>query len=416
MKSGAKIWIAGLALLALVAGGVGWAFYQKSGASAAQGRRESEPAEAELPAGLSAEAYQSARVEFFSRYQRVPTRIDALSYAAELALGREDYATAAACFAEIPSAHRQYGHMARYQQGFALLHLNQAHQAERQFREFLALEKKSPQASAKHHQDAMQRLRYILEVELRFRERRDLLAEMHERGLADAFDTLAYCFPTLLRWNGPDAVHWCEGFWKADPRDAKIAAAMARYRVGQGRLDQARELLKGIDPTSAKDPHVRAARLFLYSEAGELLALENMVDSLPPPDEGEPWLLLRMRGQARNRRGQFAEAERCFRMVLKSDPANVASYLGLARACAGQKRLEERKEMLRIADVLGRIQNRLGWVVNETTARQPLTEIAQLCREIGLDRQAELIAELVKRIDADADKTPQSPKDPRDEN
>ncbi len=415
MKSGAKIWIAALSLLALIGGGLAWTFFRDARPSPATDHQEEQASANSLPEGLSAEEYQSARVAFFSRYNRVPLRLDALSFAGEAALDRKDFATAAACFAEIPSEHAQYGHIARYQQGFALLKLNQSREAERQLRAFLRLEQDAPQWSAQHHQDAMQRLRYILEVELRFRERCDLLREMHERGLADMFDTLAYCFPTLLRWNGPAAVHWCEGFWKTDPSDPKIAAAMARYRAGQGRLDEAKHILKSINEKSQADPHVQAAWLFVYSEEGHIAAMEQMVQCLPPAKDGEPWLLLRMRGHAHNRAGRFADAERCFRLVLKTDPANPESTLGLATAFAGQRRFDERKQMLKVAEVLGRIQNRLGWAERET-ARKPLAEIAQLSREIGLIRQGDLIAEIVKRISLQPEVNPQSPKGPRDEN
>ena len=50
--------------------------------------------------------------------------------------------------------------------------------------------------------------------------------------------------------------------------------------------------------------------------------MEQIVQTLPPPKEGEPWLLLRMRGRVHNQAGRFTEAEDCFRLVLKTDPAN----------------------------------------------------------------------------------------------
>ena len=84
----------------------------------------------ELPAGLSLQSYENSRAAFFAAYGRVPSRLDAISYAAELALAKKQYRTASACFAEIPSGHPQYGHLARYQQGFALLKLNRADEAE----------------------------------------------------------------------------------------------------------------------------------------------------------------------------------------------------------------------------------------------------------------------------------------------
>lgn len=370
---------------------------------------EQEASESAPPDGVNKDLYEEARVEFFTAYGRLPSRLDALSYAAELAQSRKDYENAVACFQQIPSEDPRYGHLARYQQGFSLLKLNRATEAEPQLRKFLKLESQNQKSTPRHHQDAMQRLRFILEVELRFEERHELLKEMHERKLSEPFEIITYCFPTLLRWNGPQAVAWCEEFWKNDPDDPLLCAALARYRVGQGRFDEAQELLESIPADGRTHPLVTAAWLYLHSQAGDWNKMDEIVRGLPPPKEGDPWLLLGMRGLLQNRLGRFEEAARCYRLVLEADPANAEACQGLSQAMSGMKQLDERKVLVQKADVLGRIQNRLGWVENEEGARIPLAEIADLCRQIGLEQQARLVDDLIANADSPRESERDSP-------
>ena len=359
------------------------------------------PGRRSLPAGVSEKEYLLATEAFQARYGRAASHVDVLSWLAEWYLSHERFQEAIRCFAEIPTSHSEYGHMARYQQGRTLLSLHQAAAAEGEFRELISAEVVLPQIKRHYLVDARQRLRHILEVELRFEERQQLLRETVTRREADFFEVVAYCFPSHLRWNGPDAVRWLEEFQTADKLDPGIKVALGRYRMGQGKLDEARRLLEEVVADRPDDRGAIAALIACLREADDQAELARRFDSLPPLAIDDPWLLLVQRGQFANDHSRSADAIAAFEILLKQDPTSSEAWAGLSQAFLISGDTERRKRALVMSSVLGRIQNNLGKIFREPREPESYLFVLELCAEIDLAEEGQILSEFVERLAPD---------------
>lgn len=106
-----------------------------------------------------------------------------------------------------------------------------------------------------------------------------------------------------------------------------------------------------------------------------------------------------MRGHFHNHAGEYDEAAKCFELAIQEDPANAESLRGVAMAYAGLGQPEERREALRKAGVVARIQNRLGWIQAKEGDLEPMHEIIDLCEEIELREQALIMAKLALKLE-----------------
>lgn len=351
----------------------------------------------DLPEGVSPEEYAAAERQFREKYGVAPDRLDVLSLAGELAWREERLETAAACFREIPSDDRKYGPSARLQQAQVLVKLKRADEAERNFREFLALSAKSSATPRAHIVTAYKWLTYLLSVELRFEERKDVLAEMHARGLADVYDSKQLYFPHLLIWHTSSGSRPVAEFLEEDPENPRLRIAMARYLTFEGKLDESRAILEQLRRERPKDPACAAALLECFFEGNDWEQFTAVAGSLPEYTASEPWLLTWMRGEFALHQERWQDAATHFERVLQSDPTNSSCNMGLARAGAELGRDEAHQEALRRSLVLSRIRANLG----NTTEHNPeaALELASECDQLGLQDAAETFRRHARRIE-----------------
>jgi tetratricopeptide (TPR) repeat protein len=378
-------WMWGLAGLAVAAGlawlGVAWLSAQRRS----------------LPAGITENEYARAAQSWKLRYRRKPGELDVLSWLAESAVAAGNLESAAACFERIPTSHPVYGRSARHQQGQVLQKLNRLCSAERNLREFIELETNSPQPQNEQSQsellvDAMQRLRSLLELELRFEERRALLQQMFQKQDGDLLDTLRFLFPSLQRWNGPTATQRAEAALAADPDCFEVRRAIGRYRTGQGRLDESREILDACLRERPGDLATYSYVLACEFERGGVKAIVEPVNRLSPPSDRDPWLLLELRGYVCNDQQRFAEGIDCFERVLREDPANSACHQGIATACQGLHLPERYEREMDVMAILARIQVRVARLLTYEHPPEPILEIAEMCEQLGLQEHARRMA------------------------
>ena len=121
---------------------------------------------------------------------------------------------------------------------------------------------------------------------------------------------------------------------------------------------------------------------------------------LPLRDKDEPWLLTEMRGHGHNRAGRFGKGALCFRQLIGRLPATAAAYLGLADSLLGLNQLSERRNILHKANVIARIQSRLGAQKQNPGEVVHLIEIVELAESSELFEQAVIVAELAERLAA----------------
>jgi tetratricopeptide (TPR) repeat protein len=345
----------------------------------------------DLPAGITQEEYDSAKQSFEEAYDRAASPVDVFSWLGESSFTHERWKIAAASFAQIPSATLRYGHIARLYEGRALLKLLRAQEAEKNLQEFLALENKSPELSDDHIAEALLQLQYLYGIELRFEDRKVALDDLIKLGQAEVPEVLNYCFPTLHRWNGPQAVVELERFHGNDPKNPRLRVALGRYRMGQGELIEARQILDECHQEYPKSVTTAAALLSCLHEQDAWPEMEAVVDQLPPPADNQPWLLLRMRGHYYLHHQQFEKALDCFERVLKSNPSDVESCLGKAAALGALSEKDDQRKSLEMARELSRIQNRIGWALNQPDDWEALIEIADIAMGIGLQAEARLL-------------------------
>ena len=367
-------------------------------------RRRNTPALPQLPPVVTVLDRQHAREAFELKYGRSPDRNDLLSFLAEFYLSRGRLADAVECFHEIPTSHSAYGPMARFQQGRTLLKLHRAVEAEPQFRELIAHEEKSLTIAPNYLVDARQRLRFILEVELRLEERKQLLAGVIERGEANHFETIVFCFPSHLRWNGNAAVKWLEEFHAADPTARSLNIALGRYRTGQGKLDEARTLLEPIVKNFPEDRRALAALIACLQESDESAEADRLIEGLPLQSASDPWLLLLQRGGHALRRGLTDKAAKAYDELLAQDRTNTEAWQKTAMIGRIQNDETKRKRAIDVATGLSRIQNHIGKGIQRPEDPNSFLDIADLCAEIEFDAEGLILTKFAEKL---------SPENPR---
>ncbi|HEX6986003.1 MAG TPA: tetratricopeptide repeat protein [Planctomycetaceae bacterium] len=359
-----------------------------------------------LPAGVSERDYQRGEQRFREIYGKEPSRLDVLSLLGEVAVadGRDE--SAVACFRAIPTGHPRYGLPARLQEAQAFVRLKRAAEAERSFREYLSHAVRNPSEPQANLVAAYKWLTYLLSVELRFEERKEFLGEMQARGLADVFDSKQYYFPHLLVWYTASGSGPLTEFLERTPGDARLAVALARYRVYEGRLDEAQALLEEILRRDPGDLRAAAALLECHYEANDWEAFARVLNSLPAYADGEPWLLTRMRGEFASHEKRWDVAVLHFEQLLKQDPTDPACHMGLARAYGELGRDADRDEMQKRSLVLADI--RVGLVNVTEDAPEACVELAAACDRIGLPEAAETFQRHAARIRRAKDAAPSS--------
>ncbi len=355
---------------------------------------------APLPPGVTRAEFERAADEFAARYHRPPDGADVVNWLAESAVAAQRWQTALACFREIPADHPRYGLAARFQQAEVLLELDRAAEAEQQFRAVLDLDQ--PGADADERRLASREwLVYLLGVQLRFEDQQQVLADLVDRGEADAFHTLRYCFPTIFRWNGTLAAEELDEYLRAAPHDRGLRLAAAQYRAAAGRIYEAEQLSAACLAEAPHDRRALAVRLYVLHAASRWDELHRLLETTPPAAPADPGLRRLLRGHAAAHAGDRAAAIAAYRHVLEGDPASAEAWSGLARAATAPDDAPLRDDALRRARALARIQGRLGWSGRQPNDPAPLVEIAQLCAESGFPEFAALVATQAVHLDPD---------------
>ena len=351
-----------------------------------------------LPSGVSPREHKLANEAFELKHRRPADRFDTLSWLAEWLLVRKRPADAVECFAVIPTSHPTYGRMARYQQGRTLLAMHRAVEAELQLREVILLEESSPTIKPEYLIHARQRLRHILEVELRFEERHRLLRGVIDRGEDQAFEPAAGCFPSLGRWNGPDAVLWVEHFHAINPDNLPLTIALGRYRTSQGRTKEARQILETVVREHPLNLSALAALIACLREADDPDELSRIILTLPPRSPDDPWLLLLQRGADAIQNGKAQEAAAAYEQLLQQDRTCAEAWQGLGQAARLLDDIPRRKKALEMATALGRFPNHLGKTTQASFDSNSFLDIADLCAEISLNREGAVMTRCARRL------------------
>lgn len=327
-------------LIMIIGGGLGWWAFQPR-----------DEVQAELPLGVTAEQYERARSAFAERFRREPGELDILSLLAEQRYDEGELDAAVNCLQLIPISDPRYGITSVIRRTEILRELNRAEDAEKAYRQLLELAESTNAISIERVVQVRNWLTYLLSVQLRFEERREMLLQAHETGYVDVYDSKQLFFPHLLIWSGSRGRQRLEEYLEADPRNGWFKIALARYRTAEGRLDDARRLLADVPADRDIDLHRQAARLEVEFEADQWDAFQLILGELDEFEEGEPWLLTRMRGQWALHQRDWSTAGKMFREVQRNDPAEPSAQMGIARVLS-ELGLEAQAEQARQRSLL----------------------------------------------------------------
>lgn len=352
----------------------------------------------ERPSGVSAAEDRLAREALRLKLSRQPDRMDIAYWIAERDLASQRPVEAIACFDQIPTAHPRYGRMARFHEGSTLLQLHRAVESEQQLRELISAEEAAPQLEPRYVINARQNLRHILEVELRFEERHDLLRGVIDRGEEDPFEAVVGCFPSLLRWNGPNAMKWLDQFRDAGPASPFLEIAFGRYRTAQGKAQEARPILAAVVKQDPNNLRAIAALVICLRESDDLDEARRLMEALPPQSANDPWWLLTQRGWFLLQNGQPELAVAAYEELLKQDRTSSEAWQGLAEALRLLKNTPRRTQALQMVVALGRVQNSLGKPIYDASNPASFLDVADLCAEIPLVREGAVMTRTAMRL------------------
>lgn len=393
--------LAGTFLLIALAGvGAYWVYF----------RPPTGEAPAELPVGITASDYSDAEAWFAREYPQAPlTREAIMLVLGDRASESGKIETAVNCYRQIGTQTPMLGLTARLEEGKLLVQLNLADQAENALLQFLVAARTAPQLKPEQVLDAFKWLTYILSVEIRQEDRRAVLIEQTQIGLADPLDSKQLFFPNLLILNSPAGRKKIAEFLLADPENVKLKSAKARYSTLEGDFENAVASLESLSKSHPTDLTIAAALAEAYFESADSPKLSQLIDELPAWQDQEPWLLTRMRGESALESKSWEVAVDFFKKVLLFDPANAPAQMGLVKAYKELGEVDLHRQALERSSILAKIRVNLSTVQPDAVAA--CNDLAESCSAIGMDQAAEVFRFHARSIAGSADSANTSTKD-----
>ena len=354
-----------------------------------------------IPEGLGEQEYRTAAARWKNANRSEPDHTEVLMTAGELALRRNDPETAMAAFGGVSDNHPQYGAIARFQEAQAMLQLNLARAAEFSYRKFLSLAENNPGVSVDLVLTARKWLCFLLSTELRIDERREFLAASHAAGKADIVDSKQYYFPRLLIWKSTSGRIRFDEFYHQDNSDLVLNITLARYLSSEGKLKQSLTLLKSIEQTYPDNLECKAAMLECYFETNDWNEISRTLQSVSAYTVSEPHVITWIRAELALHNQRWNDAVIEFERALKSDPTDPAVHMGLGKAFGQLEQFDRQKESQRASLVLAQIRVDMARVDGQSP--DAVWELANRCRQIGLDEAAATFEWHAKRIRSQED-------------
>ncbi|MCU0710895.1 MAG: hypothetical protein MUC43_02470 [Pirellula sp.] len=388
--------------IAAIASGVGILLYATSHSEPTAGKRKNLAADSANPAASPMAALSPVdmkqAVAWLQEKHGIsnPSDVEIILAAGGLAVSAEDYEKATLYFSQVKTEIPRFGMTARLEQGVAQLKLNFATPAEQNLKAFLDAARSAENPDPSQVLDAFKWLTYLMSVQIRQEERKQLLEEQHAIELADPLDSKQLYFPNLLILNSPTGRARLTKLLENEPTNVALLVASARYQTLAGEFDAAIENLQKLRRSRLEDLTIVAALAEALVESDRMADAGGLLDSVPPYQLSEPWLLTRMRGELALHREKWNEAIKHFNAVLNEDPANAPAQMGLAMAYEKLGDKENHEEALRRSSIIAKIRSNLGSVQSDAAAA--CLDLATQCREINMEAAAKAFEKHAARI------------------
>lgn len=341
----------------------------------------------DVPDGVGDRNYKLAALRCERVFKRPPDHFDILMMAGQLALQKDDSSTALAAFSNVPDDHAEYGPNARFQEAMVLVQQQEARQSELSFRRFLKLAETSPEVSQADVVEARRWLSFLLSVQLRLDDRREILAAAHDALQINVADSKQYYFPRLLIWKSSSGQRRLMEYLEKDPNDFLLNVALGRYLTGEGKLEEARTLLESLLAEVPNQPDCIIAYLECCFEQDDWKKISAIVNTQPDYTTNERHVLTRSRGELAQHEGRWEDSVVEFTRALKSDQSDPAVNMGLVKALNQLGKTEEQQTAQSRSLVLSQI--RVNMARNNEHSFGPLLNLAEHCREIKMPMAAE---------------------------
>ena len=343
----------------------------------------------QLPLGVSRPDFEKAAAEFKEEYGRTGDDFDVLMTLAAIAGKRKDSATAIACYLQIPTKHIRHGASARYQEALLFAETDQVQRAEDSFKEFLKLLEQGHVLPDNKVAHSRHWLSLIYGVEIRQEDRRIVLHDLLQDHQADINDVKQYYFQSLLIWQTAFGSERVRDFLKKDPDNRNLRVAAARYCIGEGRLQEARQQLATLRSEDPKDLRTLAVLLESCYYMNDWLAFAKEFSSAPEFSKDEPWLLTQLRGEWALHESDWLKAEEYFQYMLEIAPPDAVCLMGLGRAFAGQEKSKEREAMLQRSLLVAKLRVDLSAITHDNP--RGARSVASSARQLEMEDAAAIL-------------------------
>jgi thioredoxin-like negative regulator of GroEL len=330
-----------------------------------------------FPAEVSQQEIERALRDFRQLHRREPNREELMLTLAENLLRRNQGKIALACVEQIPTQTTGVGTAARRLQAQISLRLNQLGGVEQSVRKLLEAGKAGIAADPADLRLAQEMLVFVLSLEFRFEERRELLQAIRNQRPLDVLLAKQLYFPSLLAWKSQQQNRRLQEFLAESPGDPHITAAHARYLTSAGRVDESREIVNAALTQNPGHLGLLAAALECRFEQQSWGEFETLLAAAPPFDPGEPWLLTQMRAESALRADERTLAEKYVRHLLAADPTNPQYCHSMALLSGLAGRQEERHELQQRALTLAELRLTLAEPESDAGALRAISTTAE---------------------------------------
>ncbi|MGV2337085.1 MAG UNVERIFIED_CONTAM: hypothetical protein LVR18_24355 [Planctomycetaceae bacterium] len=294
--------------------------------------------------------------------------------------------TAFVCFDAVPADDPEHGLQAVFERSSLLFDQSRAGAAETGFRRIIEASRSGGAIPGRQVLYALRTLSLLYGVQMRTGQRAAILRQLMDARQADVHEAKYYFFPSLLVWQNDWGASRVRDWLKNEPDSRPLQNAAARYLIGEGQLDAAREQLEVLYSADPADLETAAFLLECCREQNDAFRFEAICSKLPPESANEPLLLTEFRGKLLLDRKEWLQAEACFQRLLKRDPANPAAWQGLAECSDRLGQSERRLKALDRVAVLARLRVGLAPAVPENP--EAIRAVADSCRQLEMTEAA----------------------------
>jgi len=338
--------------------------------------------ESPRPPGISSAEWTAAKEAAASRLRRAPAAAEVCLTLARKAIRDGQFETALVCFDAVPADDPDHGLQAMFERSSLLFDQSRAGEAEKGFQQILEASRAGLAVPGRQRLYALRTLSLLYGVQMRTSQRAAILKQLMDARQADVHEAKYYFFPSLLVWQNDWGASRIREWLKHEPNSRPLQNADARYLIGEGQLEAARERLEALYAADSRDAETAAFLLECCREQNDVPRFETICTELPPESATEPLLLTEFRGIWLLDRKKWQQAQACFQRLLERDPANTAAWQGLA-TCHGQLgQSEQRLQAIDRAAVLARLRVGLGPAAPENP--EAIRAVADWCRQLEM--------------------------------